>query len=133
MLQHDQWVCLDPNKTMCSIFCSCAADNSSVILGVIGHCGGWWGCNSGSYRPQWGGGGGGCFDLNKAMCSIFCSCSADNSSVILRVIGHCKGWRGVIPGVTGHCQGRGEVCTFKITPKECCPHLDRWGGWWRGV
>ena len=25
---------------MCSIFCSCTSDNSSVILGVIGHCGG---------------------------------------------------------------------------------------------
>ena len=79
------------------------------------------GCNSGIYRPQWGKGG--VFDLNKTMCSIFCSCAADNSSVILGVIGHCKGWRGVILGAIGHCGG---VCIFKITPKECCQHLDGW-------
>ena len=54
----------------------------------------------------------------------------DGGGVILGVIGHCKGWRGVILGAIGYCGG--EVCTFKITPKECCQHLNGWGGWWRG-
>ena len=58
--------------------------NSSVILGVIGHCGGKvraGKCNSGSYMPLWGWEG--VFHSDK---------SKSHSSVILEVIGHCGGW-----------------------------------------